>query len=127
MAVLFAVCGCICVEMAISYVGSLSPGADPPWLIWMVYFPAAICLAIGIAIVLGLSQNVRAASVWSFWPTSRRLLGFMLFVFLWYLALVPALLVNAFFLALAQSLLTAQVEMPGVPIKKRSCSSSCFF
>lgn len=116
MAMLFAGCGYLGARFAMSYNIHLRPGDNFPWFAWLVEFPMAMAVAFATALLLDWMPGVRAASLLTTLATllMANMFAFVAFMFfgafLWILAFIPALIVNAFFIALAQAIVSEETQ-----------------
>lgn len=116
MAMLFAGCGYLGAQFAFSFNAHLSPGDNFPWLVWLLEFPIAMAIAFAVALLLDWMPGVRSPSLLAALGTLLMAnifagVAFMVFgAVLWILAFIPALIVNAFFIALAQAILSEETQ-----------------
>lgn len=116
MAMLFAGCGYLGAQFAFSYSTHLRPWDDFPWFVWLVEFPIAMAIAFAIGLLLDWMPGVRATSLLAALATllMANIFAFLTFyiclAFLWELAFIPALVANAVFIALAESILSEETK-----------------
>lgn len=116
MAMLFAGCGYLGAQFAMSHSAHLRPGDDFPWFVWILEFPIAMAIAFAIALLVDRMPGVRATSLLATLATllMANIFAFFTFyiflAFLWELAFIPALVANAFFIALAQAIVSEETQ-----------------
>jgi len=119
VALIFAGCGYAAAQLSVHYNANLRPGQGFPWLVWLVEFPLAMALALIMARVLGVLQRPRLGSLLAgvvtiFMANIAAVGTFVVFLpVVYYLAFIPALLVNGFVLLLAQVILNDTPEALG--------------
>lgn len=116
VSVLFAGCSFIGAEIAISYAAHLRPSDDVPWLLWLLEFPCAMACALAIARISGCLHRLRLTTLIAAVGVlvAANVVALLAFVtsvaVVWMLAYIPALVVNALFIALAQALLNEETH-----------------
>lgn len=116
MAVIFGACGYLAAQIAFTYAAHLPPWEGFPWMIWILEFPAGMAFGLTTARALGPLRRANAvtliASVGLLLVAN--VVGTLAFVvllfFMWELAYIPAMVVNALFVALAQALLIKEIQ-----------------
>jgi len=116
MAVLFTGCGYLAAQIAFTYAAHLPPGESFPWMVWILEFPAGMAFALATARAIGslhrLNPGTLVATVGLLLMANLvATLAFVELLFIaWELAYIPAIVVNALFVARAQALLNKETR-----------------